>query len=232
MPDQRLTREGARGYFRDLDAGCRRHLRRSESVRRGSGQAHQARGLLPPGRARARASGDQESAVRRPPARTAAGLRKFDPTGATTITCISASAVRAARPFASRSRLPPGDDGCGAELTDWIKKITPKKTVEKKAPMPKSDKPVRKKEEITLADLPAECRTVLAAGESKPADRPSRRRRSSRCQGGRQEAGCQEDSGQEIDPYFSARARALLKFERPLLRRPRTATNASESSAS
>ncbi len=63
---------------------------------------------------------------------------------------------------------PPGDDGCGAELTDWIKKITPKKTVEK-APIPKSDKPVAKKKEITLADLPAECRTVLAAGEAKPA---------------------------------------------------------------
>jgi penicillin-insensitive murein endopeptidase len=62
---------------------------------------------------------------------------------------------------------PPGDDGCGAELTDWIKKITPKKIVEK-APIPKNDKPVAKKKEITMADLPAECRTVLAAGEAKP----------------------------------------------------------------
>ncbi len=63
---------------------------------------------------------------------------------------------------------PPGDDGCGAELADWIKKITPKKTVEKK-PEPKNDKPIERKKEITLADLPAECRTVLAAGEPKPA---------------------------------------------------------------
>lgn len=63
---------------------------------------------------------------------------------------------------------PPGDDGCGAELTDWIKKITPKKVVEK-TPPPKADKPVQRKHEITLADLPAECRTVLAYGESKPA---------------------------------------------------------------
>jgi penicillin-insensitive murein endopeptidase len=66
---------------------------------------------------------------------------------------------------------PPGDDGCGAELTDWIKKITPKKIVER-APIPKSDKPVAKKKEITLADLPAECRTVLAAGEATPAAPP------------------------------------------------------------
>jgi penicillin-insensitive murein endopeptidase len=66
---------------------------------------------------------------------------------------------------------PPGDDGCGAELTDWIKKITPKKIVEK-APIPKSDKPVAKKKEITLADLPGECRTVLAAGEATPAAPP------------------------------------------------------------
>jgi penicillin-insensitive murein endopeptidase len=63
---------------------------------------------------------------------------------------------------------PPGDDGCGAELTDWIKKITPKKGVAK-APEPKNDKPVAKKKEITLADLPGECRTVLASGEPTPA---------------------------------------------------------------
>jgi penicillin-insensitive murein endopeptidase len=62
---------------------------------------------------------------------------------------------------------PPGDDGCGAELKDWIKKITPKKTAEKEQ-VAKSDKPERKKPEITLADLPGECRTVLAAGENKP----------------------------------------------------------------
>jgi penicillin-insensitive murein endopeptidase len=62
---------------------------------------------------------------------------------------------------------PPGDDGCGAELKDWIKKVTPKKVVEKK-PEPKNDKPVAKKKEITMADLPPECRTVLAAGEPKP----------------------------------------------------------------
>lgn len=64
----------------------------------------------------------------------------------------------------------PGDDGCGAELKDWIKKVTPKKVVEKKPPIPKSDKPVAKKKEITMGDLPPECRTVLAAGEPKPAE--------------------------------------------------------------
>jgi len=67
---------------------------------------------------------------------------------------------------------PPGDDGCGAELADWIKKVTPKKVVEKK-PIPKNDKPVAKKKEITLADLPPDCRTVLAAGVAKSAAPPA-----------------------------------------------------------
>lgn len=61
---------------------------------------------------------------------------------------------------------PPGDDGCGAELTDWLKRIAPPKTPKKEVAEPA--KPAKKKPDILLADLPAECRTVLAAGESKP----------------------------------------------------------------
>jgi penicillin-insensitive murein endopeptidase len=68
-----------------------------------------------------------------------------------------------------RSQPPPsGDDGCGAELKDWLKKVAPSKEPPK-AVEKKPEKPAPKKSEVTLADLPAECRTVLAAGESTPA---------------------------------------------------------------
>ena len=60
---------------------------------------------------------------------------------------------------------PPGDDGCGAELKDWIKLVTPKKPSTEPKREAKDAKPSSKKKPITMADLPADCRSVLAAGE-------------------------------------------------------------------
>jgi penicillin-insensitive murein endopeptidase len=52
----------------------------------------------------------------------------------------------------------PGDDGCGAEVDDWIKRLkTPPKPEVPSKPRP----PPRP---ITLDDLPSECRAVVAAG--------------------------------------------------------------------
>ena len=58
----------------------------------------------------------------------------------------------------------PGDDGCGKELDDWFKLLT-----RKPKPRPPGEprivvKPSKPKAPITLDDLPAECRTVLATG--------------------------------------------------------------------
>jgi penicillin-insensitive murein endopeptidase len=53
----------------------------------------------------------------------------------------------------------PGDDGCGKELDDWFKLLTaPPKP---KPPVAQPAKPVKPKPPLTLADLPAECRTVV-----------------------------------------------------------------------
>ena len=58
-----------------------------------------------------------------------------------------------------------GDDGCGKELDGWYRLLTrpprPKRLIEKPA------KPPKPKPEITLANLPPECRLVLEAGEAK-----------------------------------------------------------------
>ena len=58
----------------------------------------------------------------------------------------------------------PGDDGCGKELDDWFKLLA-----RKPKPRPPTEpkivvKPSKPKPPITLDDLPAECRTVLATG--------------------------------------------------------------------
>jgi Penicillin-insensitive murein endopeptidase len=53
-----------------------------------------------------------------------------------------------------------GDDGCGVELDDWFKKL---RQAEMQSPGTAPAKPP-----LTLDDLPAECRTVLAYGRNKP----------------------------------------------------------------
>jgi penicillin-insensitive murein endopeptidase len=71
----------------------------------------------------------------------------------------------------------PGGDGCGAELTDWLKRVAPKPkpkppvTAEK--PPAKPAKPKPPKPEMTLADLPAECKAVLTAGGHVPPTVPA-----------------------------------------------------------
>lgn len=55
---------------------------------------------------------------------------------------------------------PPGDDGCGAELADWFKRITA-------PPKPVTGPPKPPPPPMTLDRLPAECRVVLETGVSK-----------------------------------------------------------------
>jgi penicillin-insensitive murein endopeptidase len=68
----------------------------------------------------------------------------------------------------------PGDDGCNAELKDWLKKVAPKKKppVEAAKPPVKPAKPAPPKPAMTLADLPADCKAVLTAGGNVPPTEP------------------------------------------------------------
>src|SRR5262245_51388230 len=52
------------------------------------------------------------------------------------------------------------NDGCGAELTRWLKLVTPKPVVVA-TPPPKPGTPAPERRPITLDQLPAECRAVL-----------------------------------------------------------------------
>ncbi len=59
----------------------------------------------------------------------------------------------------------PGDDGCGKELDDWLRLIA--KTAPEPAPIPIPQPPAvvaKEKPPMTLDQLPAECRMVLATG--------------------------------------------------------------------
>lgn len=67
----------------------------------------------------------------------------------------------------------PDGDGCGAELTDWLKRVAPKKPPVAAKPPGKPSKPSGPKPEIMLADLPADCTTVLMAGGNKPPTVPA-----------------------------------------------------------
>jgi penicillin-insensitive murein endopeptidase len=62
-----------------------------------------------------------------------------------------------------------GNDGCGAELTGWLKRIKPPAAVATPA---KPAKPAHERRPITLDQLPAACRTVLAGGP-RPSATPS-----------------------------------------------------------
>lgn len=63
------------------------------------------------------------------------------------------------------------DDGCGKEVEDWIKLVSakPKPSL---VPVP-APKPAAPKPEMSLEQLPVECRTVLTAGE--PKDSPAQK---------------------------------------------------------
>lgn len=68
----------------------------------------------------------------------------------------------------------PGNDGCDAELKDWLKLVAPKpKAKPKPQESAKPRPPAKPKPEITLADLPADCSTVLTAGGHKPPTEPA-----------------------------------------------------------
>jgi penicillin-insensitive murein endopeptidase len=63
------------------------------------------------------------------------------------------------------------NDGCGAELTQWLKRIKPPPVAV--APAPKLAKPAPERRPITLDQLPADCRTVLAGGTTPASGTPS-----------------------------------------------------------
>lgn len=69
----------------------------------------------------------------------------------------------------------PEGDTCGQELTDWLKRVAPKPkppvTAEK--PPAKPAKPRPPKPEVTLADLPPDCSTVLTSGGHVPPTKPA-----------------------------------------------------------
>ena len=71
-----------------------------------------------------------------------------------------------------QSQHPVGeDDGCGKELETWLKRVAPKPPApptEAKKPPAKPAPPRLPKPEMTLADLPDECSTVLKAGGHTP----------------------------------------------------------------
>jgi penicillin-insensitive murein endopeptidase len=59
------------------------------------------------------------------------------------------------------------DDGCGAELTQWLRRIKPPK-VAVQPPPKKPPTPAPEKRPITLNELPEACRSVLASGDPPP----------------------------------------------------------------
>ncbi len=64
-----------------------------------------------------------------------------------------------------RQARPRNDDGCGKELDRWYKRLHARLKPRPKRPPPK--KPVKRRKPrppITLAQLPTQCRTVIAAG--------------------------------------------------------------------
>jgi len=64
------------------------------------------------------------------------------------------------------------DDGCGAELTRWLKLVKPKPPAPVAA-APKPATPAPERRYLTLDQLPAECRSVLATGTPAAAPAPS-----------------------------------------------------------
>jgi penicillin-insensitive murein endopeptidase len=61
----------------------------------------------------------------------------------------------------------PSDDGCGKELTNWLALVKPKPKADTPPPQTAA-KPVPPKPGLTLDQLPAECRSVLAGGTETP----------------------------------------------------------------
>jgi penicillin-insensitive murein endopeptidase len=60
----------------------------------------------------------------------------------------------------------PNNDGCGKELTNWLALVKPKPKPE--TPPDTVAKPAPPKRAITLDQLPADCRSVLAGGTETP----------------------------------------------------------------
>ena len=61
----------------------------------------------------------------------------------------------------------PDDDGCGKELTQWLERVKPKPKPETPPPATAA-KPAPPKPALTLEQLPAECRSVIASGPDAP----------------------------------------------------------------
>ena len=89
------------------------------------------------------------------PAATVPGSPRSARCMATTIISTSASPARRARSGCTPQAPPPGDDGCGKELDYWFSDAVLHPKPPKTPPRPKPP--------LTMADLPAACRQVLAA---------------------------------------------------------------------
>ena len=161
-------RAGAGGPVGHVHAGARRGVGRSQDVDRRARSPAEARRLLrrawsgssctPPSRRRC---------ARRPPrTRTAPGCTRSAPTGATTTISTCASPAPSGSTNCEHQPPLPNDDGCGKELTNWLALVKPKP---KPATPPETvAKPAPPKPGITLDQLPADCRSVLASGTETP----------------------------------------------------------------
>jgi penicillin-insensitive murein endopeptidase len=68
----------------------------------------------------------------------------------------------------------PGGDGCDAELKDWLKRVAPKPQAKPKPlESARPSRPSKPAPEMTLADLPPDCSTVLTAGGHVPPSKPA-----------------------------------------------------------
>jgi penicillin-insensitive murein endopeptidase len=72
----------------------------------------------------------------------------------------------------SQAPIPANDNGCGATLTAWLKRVKPAPAVAV-APPVKPAKPAHPKPGLTLAQLPAACRMVLNSGNGTPVAQPA-----------------------------------------------------------
>lgn len=64
---------------------------------------------------------------------------------------------------------PTGEEGCGKEIDDWYKRLTAPPPPKPTGPV----KPVKPKPPVTLADMPQDCRTVLAATDQAKPGKPA-----------------------------------------------------------
>ena len=161
MPDRRLTEKEREDLSATSMLAADRVSVNPEGVDRRPRAPAEARCLLQAGGARAGASRHQEGDLHEC-SRQGEGPRlaaaRSGRSGATTTTSISASPVRRAARTARPSRRSAPRMGAAPELDRWLALI-------KNPPKPGPGPPAPEKAPITLAQLPADCGSVLASGQ-------------------------------------------------------------------